>query len=132
MENAIINYMERKRTNEEKFYEDFLPQFKYDLSRFLNAMFSPPKRGKRTPVDCVAFSAACVESNNDEITDYFHAICNHPDRGQTYGCMLTREEPSGRVVRIMGKECPLRIKKGRKGSAKLRERIQKKSDEIPF
>ena len=120
--------LEEKRT----LYEETLPYIGRKID-FIIATRS--QRGKRRPVDCIAFASASrsVSIEAQERTDYHHAVCIHPDRGKQFGCLLTREERGGRIIRVLGAKCELRIKKGRRGSANLRERIRGREEEkFPF
>jgi len=93
-----------------------------------------PKRRERSPVDCVAYSSAYVSVDGENKVDgHYHPICNHPDRGKQFGCLLTREEEGGRIRRTMDRRtCSFRVKNGRRGAVELERRMMEPVEEFPF
>ena len=113
-----------------EFYQKVLPEIGEKLHCMLTLRL---QAGKRSPVDCVAFGYAYVSTGeNSEITAYHHAICQHPERGQQYGCLLTREESDGTVTRVVHTKCENRIKNGKRGASALKRTIEEVEETLPF
>ena len=80
----------------------------------------------RYPVDCVAFDSA---SSSVREGGHHHSICRHPDRGEQFGCLLTKEDSVGKITRLRESKCIYKVKKGRRGSANLRNRINQEAED---